>query len=157
MPSTLYYTGIYRFLNNPEITLGFAGYYGLALITGSPAVWVLAFVSHAAHSAFVRYVERPHMARLYGDNMRPEAGTVSAIKDAATKLADKAPGVKSALGAASGAAANFEKNGLTAVDKIMYQIFHAVDYIVPADMKTQPPRRLARAGAADAKKGGKKG
>jgi phosphatidylethanolamine N-methyltransferase len=40
----LCYTGIYRFLNNPDCVTGYAGYYGLALIGRN---WKLFFVCHS--------------------------------------------------------------------------------------------------------------
>ncbi len=58
VPSKLYYTGIYRFVNNPDNTTGFAGYYGLALLSDSWVIFALALFSQAAHSIFVGYVER---------------------------------------------------------------------------------------------------
>jgi phosphatidylethanolamine N-methyltransferase len=55
--SRLYYTGIYRYLNNPETVTGYAGYYGLALISASFPVFALALFGQACNLIFVRYVE----------------------------------------------------------------------------------------------------
>eukprot|EP00033_Pygsuia_biforma_P001673 GCRY01001877.1.p1 GENE.GCRY01001877.1~~GCRY01001877.1.p1 ORF type:complete len:624 (+),score=122.42 GCRY01001877.1:185-2056(+) len=59
------YTGIYRFFNNPESTLGFAGYYGVAIISQDWVVFAFALFSHSMHLLFVQYVEMPHMRKLY--------------------------------------------------------------------------------------------
>ncbi len=58
VPSTLYYSGIYRFVNNPDTTTGFAGYYGLALLSDSWVIFMLALFSQIASSLFVHYVEQ---------------------------------------------------------------------------------------------------
>ena len=58
LPKSLYYTGVYRFLNNPESVTGFAGFYGLALITGSWVVLGIAFFGQVCHALLVEYVER---------------------------------------------------------------------------------------------------
>ncbi|KAI9815362.1 MAG: phosphatidylethanolamine N-methyltransferase [Thelocarpon impressellum] len=76
----LTYSGIYRYLNNPERVIGLAGIWGAVLITGSPAIFVLALVSHVLTLAFIQFVERPHMQRIYGQNMRRQAGLVKSIK-----------------------------------------------------------------------------
>eukprot|EP01121_Diplochlamys_sp_Union-15-3_P008041 TRINITY_DN2101_c0_g2_i3.p1 TRINITY_DN2101_c0_g2~~TRINITY_DN2101_c0_g2_i3.p1 ORF type:complete len:397 (-),score=53.40 TRINITY_DN2101_c0_g2_i3:91-1221(-) len=81
IPSKLYYTGIYRFLNNPDSVTGFAGYYGLALFSDSWIVFGLALFSQGCHYLFIKYVERPHMFALYGDKIRTEAGAEGAIKE----------------------------------------------------------------------------
>ena len=65
--SSICYTGIYRFLNNPDCVTGYAGQYGLALICQSWVLFALAAVSHIAHIAFLNLVEIPHMHKLYGD------------------------------------------------------------------------------------------
>jgi len=46
-----------RFLNNPEKTMSGAALFGLALISGSKAVFALAVFSHLAHWWFLSYVE----------------------------------------------------------------------------------------------------
>jgi phosphatidylethanolamine N-methyltransferase len=56
-PAHLDYTGIYRYLNNPEILSG-AAFFGLALITRSKPVFVLAGIKHVSHWWFLRYVEQ---------------------------------------------------------------------------------------------------
>ncbi len=57
-PRQLAYTGIYRFLNNPERSMGGAAFLGLSLISGSYLVATLAIVSHLAHWWFLTFVER---------------------------------------------------------------------------------------------------
>ena len=76
----LTYGGIYRFLNNPERVLGLAGLWGLALITSSKAVFCLALLSHTLSLAFIQFVERPHMQKLYGRNLRQDAGLVRSLR-----------------------------------------------------------------------------
>lgn len=70
----LTYSGIYRFLNNPERVIGLAGIWGVALITWSKAVFFLALLSHVLTLAFIQFIERPHMQKLYGQQLRAESG-----------------------------------------------------------------------------------
>jgi hypothetical protein len=81
VPSTLYYTGIYRFINNPECVTGYAGYYGLALISNSWPLYALAIVSQIANFLFMMYVERPHMKRLHGNKIRTRSGISTAVTE----------------------------------------------------------------------------
>lgn len=76
----LTYGGIYRFLNNPERVLGLAGVWGVALITGSNAIFCLALLSHTLSFAFIQFVERPHMQKLYGRHLRQDAGLVRSLR-----------------------------------------------------------------------------
>ncbi|KAJ5740331.1 hypothetical protein N7493_000203 [Penicillium malachiteum] len=76
----LTYEGIYRFLNNPERVLGLAGVWGAVLITSSGAVTFLAFLSHILSLAFIQFVERPHMQKLYGRSLRQDGGVVKNLK-----------------------------------------------------------------------------
>jgi phosphatidylethanolamine N-methyltransferase len=80
--SKLTYSGIYRFLNNPERFLGLAGVWGAALITSSGAIVFLALLSHILSLAFIQLVERPHMQKLYGRSLRRDAGLVKSLKRA---------------------------------------------------------------------------
>lgn len=76
----LTYSGIYRFLNNPERVIGLAGVWGAALITGSRAIFFLALFSHTLTLVFYHCVERPHMQKLYGQGLRRESGLVKSLK-----------------------------------------------------------------------------
>lgn len=76
----LTYSGIYRFLNNPERVIGLAGVWGAVLITGSSAIFFLAIFSHILTLAFIQFVERPHMQKLYGRSLRRESGLVKSLK-----------------------------------------------------------------------------
>lgn len=78
--SKLTYSGIYRFLNNPERVLGLAGLWGAALITSKGAIIFLALLSHVLTLAFIQLVERPHMQKLYGRSLRQDAGLVKNLK-----------------------------------------------------------------------------
>ncbi|KAG1732651.1 phospholipid methyltransferase-domain-containing protein [Suillus paluster] len=85
-PAHLEYTGIFRYLNNPELMSG-ASFLGLALISGSKLVGVLAVVRFVSHWWFLQIVENPHMRKLYGDSLRKDAGFVKVIKSVASKNA----------------------------------------------------------------------
>ncbi|KAG8527400.1 phosphatidylethanolamine N-methyltransferase [Bacidia gigantensis] len=76
----LTYSGIYRYLNNPERVIGLAGVWGAALITSSPAIFCLALLSHVLTLAFIHFVERPHMEKLYGRDLREESGITRSLK-----------------------------------------------------------------------------
>ncbi|KAF8854224.1 phosphatidylethanolamine N-methyltransferase [Acephala macrosclerotiorum] len=76
----LTYSGIYRYLNNPERIIGLAGIWGAVLITWSPAIFFLALVSHIVTLGFIQLVEKPHMQKLYGRNLRSEAGLTKSIR-----------------------------------------------------------------------------
>lgn len=76
----LSYTGIYRFLNNPERVMGSASLFGLALISGSVVVAAAATLSHVCHWWFLSYVEGPHMRRVYGASLRGDSGVTKQLK-----------------------------------------------------------------------------
>ncbi|KAI0076990.1 phosphatidylethanolamine N-methyltransferase [Panus rudis PR-1116 ss-1] len=85
-PAHLEYTGIYRYLNNPEIMSG-AAFFGLAMISGSKLVFALAVIRYLSQWWFLSNVENPHMRKLYGDTLRSDAGFVKVIKTVAHKNA----------------------------------------------------------------------
>lgn len=85
VPARLAYHGIYRFLNNPERTLGGAAFLGLALISNSRLVFFLALFSHLSHWWFLSFVEGPHMKKLYGDRLRKDGGLTKTVKNMAGK------------------------------------------------------------------------
>lgn len=80
IPPKLNYSGIYRYLNNPDSSLGMAAHYGLALISGSWVVLLVAIFSHLCTKAFERFVEIPHMRSRYGGGMRKSGGLKTEIK-----------------------------------------------------------------------------
>lgn len=79
-PNKLTYSGIYRFLNNPERFLGLAGVWGVAIITWSKTIFFLALLSHSLTLAFIQVVERPHMQKLYGQALRQTSGLSKSLK-----------------------------------------------------------------------------
>ncbi|PSN62282.1 phosphatidylethanolamine N-methyltransferas-like protein [Corynespora cassiicola Philippines] len=81
-PKNLTYSGIYRFLNNPERVLGLAGVWGIALITWSVPIFYLAATAHMLNLAFLQFVERPHMQKLYGQRLRETSGVSKTLRQA---------------------------------------------------------------------------
>ncbi|KAG8874729.1 phosphatidylethanolamine N-methyltransferase [Tulasnella sp. 331] len=86
-PTQLVYTGIYRFLNNPERTMSGAAFFGMSFISGSKLGFSLALFSQLSHWWFLSNVENPHMQKLYGDSLRKEAGLTKTIRNVALKNA----------------------------------------------------------------------
>ena len=76
----LTYDGIYRYFNNPEGVIGLAGVWGAALITWSSPIAALALLSHGLAFLFQRFVERPHMRKLYGGEIRKDSGFTRSLK-----------------------------------------------------------------------------
>ncbi|KAH9834294.1 Phosphatidylethanolamine N-methyltransferase, partial [Teratosphaeria destructans] len=76
----LNYSGIYRFLNNPERSIGLAGVWGAAIITWSKAVFLLALLSHGLTLCFIQFVEKPHMQKLYRMSLRETSGVSRSIQ-----------------------------------------------------------------------------
>lgn len=78
--SKLTYEGIYRFLNNPERTIGLAGVWGAALITWSKTIFFLALFSHVLTLCFIQFVEKPHMQKLYRQGLRETSGVSKGLQ-----------------------------------------------------------------------------
>ncbi|KAJ2647121.1 phosphatidylethanolamine N-methyltransferase [Coemansia sp. RSA 1250] len=81
----LYYTGIYRYLNNPDKVIGQAAFYGLALISRSWTVFALALFLQMCNFLFNSYVETPHMEKVYGAQVHRDSGIVRTVKKAVNK------------------------------------------------------------------------
>eukprot|EP01064_Diplonema_japonicum_P025813 TRINITY_DN3723_c1_g2_i1.p1 TRINITY_DN3723_c1_g2~~TRINITY_DN3723_c1_g2_i1.p1 ORF type:complete len:575 (+),score=122.64 TRINITY_DN3723_c1_g2_i1:51-1775(+) len=79
VPHKITYSGIYRYLNNPEAVMGYAGYYGAALITSSYRVGVIAAICHISAILFSKYIEEPFMIKKYGNDVRIVGGLQSEV------------------------------------------------------------------------------
>ncbi|GAA5846665.1 hypothetical protein JCM9279_003401 [Rhodotorula babjevae] len=91
-PHELYYTGIFRFLNNPERSMGGAAFFGLVLLAGSKLVLVQAVIAIVAHWWFLSSVENPHMQRLYGNTLRKDAGVTKTLRNAVRRVSEHRKG-----------------------------------------------------------------
>lgn len=74
----LKYTGVYRYLNNPERVVYSS--WGVALISNSKAVLMLAAQAQILNLLFIHLIEKPHMDKLYGEQVRKEAGFTRSLK-----------------------------------------------------------------------------
>lgn len=75
----LKYDGIYRYLNNPEKSIGNSSYWGLSLMSGSSICFAMALITHMLNWWFLEYVESPNMKKLYGNQLRPLSGVEKVI------------------------------------------------------------------------------
>ncbi|KAI9318250.1 phospholipid methyltransferase-domain-containing protein [Dichotomocladium elegans] len=90
-PGRLLYTGIYRYLNNPEKIVGHAAFWGMTIIASSWTIYGLALFSQISNFLFLQHVEAPHMRKLYGNQIRKEAGLTKTLKSAAIALPQAIP------------------------------------------------------------------
>lgn len=61
----LTYSGSFRYVTNPESSLGYLAYYGLAIVRQSRSLFFLAFVCQCLHMLFISCVEDVNVEREY--------------------------------------------------------------------------------------------
>ncbi|TPX54600.1 phosphatidylethanolamine N-methyltransferase [Powellomyces hirtus] len=83
------YSGLYRYLDNPLLYT--FSCWGIAMTCGSPALYAITLFGQVSNWLFLRYVEQPHMRRMYGSQIRQEAGVERVLK---SKVGDMGRGVE---------------------------------------------------------------
>ncbi|KAJ3021085.1 phosphatidylethanolamine N-methyltransferase [Thoreauomyces humboldtii] len=78
------YSGLYRYLDNPLLYT--FSCWGMAMVCGSPALYAITFFGQVSNWFFLRYVEEPHMRRMYGSQIRQGAGVERVIKSKVGEL-----------------------------------------------------------------------
>eukprot|EP01117_Protostelium_nocturnum_P000747 TRINITY_DN1092_c0_g1_i1.p1 TRINITY_DN1092_c0_g1~~TRINITY_DN1092_c0_g1_i1.p1 ORF type:complete len:701 (-),score=202.25 TRINITY_DN1092_c0_g1_i1:178-2280(-) len=127
VPSKLYYTGIYRFMNNPEAVTGFAAYYGGALICDSWIVFALALFAQAMNQVFISFVEQPHMRKLYGNQVRSTSGFRKAISEIVNEVVEQNEQLKKLKLSANEIEAKLKKELLTQATQIKDKVKTTLD------------------------------
>lgn len=127
--SGLKYTGVYRYLNNPERIV--YSFWGLALLANSSAVMLLAIEAQFLNLVFLTFIERPHMIKLYGSQVRKEAGFTRSLKS--MPIVDH-PQVKRKVKEIEG---SFDRVLEVAIDSVQTYLAHARPHLNRAVEETK--------------------
>ncbi|CCH59801.1 hypothetical protein TBLA_0B09830 [Henningerozyma blattae CBS 6284] len=80
LPKKLSYQGIYRYLNNPQAILGLAGIWGTVLVSNFQySNILLASLWTIIEIIAVKFIEKPHVHKVYNDSKDHVAGVESTI------------------------------------------------------------------------------
>lgn len=71
--------------------MGHAAFWGFSLITYNHYTFGIALFSQISNVLFLQFVERPHMQKLYGDEVRTEAGLTKTLRHAARTIPKNLP------------------------------------------------------------------
>lgn len=106
MDGELVFDGVFELFPHPMYTVGYAAYYGFALISRSYTLLLTSMVAHALQLLFLVAIEEPHIQRTYGPKAAKPASAAPSTTSAAASVAPSSPKLApSSSGSAMAAAA----------------------------------------------------